>query len=553
MGQIALGWAIKMTKLLDCTLRDGGYYNHWDFAPELVDRYLLAMEASGVDIVELGFRTPPKSAIDDQGDKAEFLGPFAFTTDDYLAKLDLSPKIQWAVMVNTRDYLLHPSTPVIAIKKYFSPKKNSPVSLVRMATHFSDVVAAKEVALTLKELGYQVGLNLMQMGVQSLETIEKTIQTIATWKIIDVLYFADSLGNMTSADVVRYVEILKRYFDGPIGIHAHNNMGLAQSNSQTALDNSVEYIDSTVLGMGRGAGNAKTEYLLMDLAAQNKKYNVEPLLPIVLGDFQVLKSEFQWGESLPYYLAAKHSIHPTFIQNLLQNKSFKIHHVISAIQSLSGEESLKYSNQQLMSSISPQYKGIEGTWNPSDEHHAEILLIASGAKLKNYQRDVHYFIKKNKPYVISLNINSEINPEFIDTYAVCNPIQFFMESNRYKSLSKPIIMPLEAAPQSVLKQLDKLDIKNYGMKIEEDKLNVEAKRCTLPYPMVMAYVLCLSKAMKAHKIYLAGFDGYPEGDARRARVEKILNLFSQLAPSIEIVAITPSVYKISNTSVYAPL
>ena len=65
-------------KILDCSFRDGGYHNNWDFDPKLAEAYLNAMEQASIDIIEIGFRSPPKRS---------FMGPYIYSLDNYLETL----------------------------------------------------------------------------------------------------------------------------------------------------------------------------------------------------------------------------------------------------------------------------------------------------------------------------------------------------------------------------------------------------------------------------------------------------------------------------------
>src|SRR5262245_61722272 len=126
--------------VVDCTLRDGGYYNAWDFRPDLAHRYFRAVEDAGVDVVELGFRGPAAH---------EYRGPFAYTTDGYLAGLDLPKGPTLGVMVNGGDLVDDPTATVDAL---FGPADRSPVSLVRIAAHFREVDACRDAVARLRDL-----------------------------------------------------------------------------------------------------------------------------------------------------------------------------------------------------------------------------------------------------------------------------------------------------------------------------------------------------------------------------------------------------------------
>ncbi|NCZ92290.1 MAG: aldolase, partial [Actinobacteria bacterium] len=103
--------------LVDCTLRDGGYYNDWDYSADLIRRYVDAMERARVDVIEMGFR---RFGAD------RYLGPTAFTTDEFLSGLNIAPERTVAVMMNAKD-IVSAANPVAAIRQVFAAKANSRV------------------------------------------------------------------------------------------------------------------------------------------------------------------------------------------------------------------------------------------------------------------------------------------------------------------------------------------------------------------------------------------------------------------------------------------
>ena len=118
-------------KILDCTLRDGGYYNKWDFDQETVDRYLTAVKTSSVDVVELGFRSLPQNT---------FMGPYFYTTDEFINQLDLPKGPIYGVMINGKDFIGNSGSSEYPINKLFQIKEKSPITLVRIAINFNNVL-----------------------------------------------------------------------------------------------------------------------------------------------------------------------------------------------------------------------------------------------------------------------------------------------------------------------------------------------------------------------------------------------------------------------------
>ena len=89
---------LNKVKVLDCTLRDGGYYNNWDFSSQIAQDYLNAMSKSGIKFVELGFRSLSKKG---------FKGPNWYTTESYIDSLSVPKNISLGVMVNVFEITSH--------------------------------------------------------------------------------------------------------------------------------------------------------------------------------------------------------------------------------------------------------------------------------------------------------------------------------------------------------------------------------------------------------------------------------------------------------------
>ena len=170
-----------MLNILDCTLRDGGYYNNWNFDSDLVASYLRAMEECSVSYVELGFRF-------NTSDKS--FGPYGSTTEDFLNSLDLPSSLKYALMVNGKEYLKSNEEEIEAlVKEIFVPAEKSKISLVRVAINFDAASETKALLMSLKKLGYMIGLNLMQSSGKSESEYIEISKKIQQWDIVDILYF----------------------------------------------------------------------------------------------------------------------------------------------------------------------------------------------------------------------------------------------------------------------------------------------------------------------------------------------------------------------------
>jgi len=316
---------------LDCTFRDGGYYNEWKFDVGLANRYLHVMENSGLDAIEIGFRSPGKHN-------------FVNVSDEFIDGELFVPDVSYfGVMVNNNEMNSK------VIKKEFGYSDEAPINLVRSATHFKDLSLAEEVCKSLKDLGYTVCCNLMQAATKSFDEISTAAEKISKWGSVDVLYLADSLGGMDH-DAVNYAyKAIWNGWDGLTGFHGHNNKGQALSNSLEAVDVGVGWIDSTILGMGRGPGNTETEYLLSELNKRGfGEFKLEEVYDLAMGEFFSIKKQYNWGPSLPYYLAAEYDIHPIYIQRMLvSNYPIPAKRMLKAIFLLRDQDSSSFDHDKL--------------------------------------------------------------------------------------------------------------------------------------------------------------------------------------------------------------
>ena len=252
---------MKEVNILDCTLRDGGYYNNWDFSKDLVNDYLKAISESGIKNIEIGFRSLKENKLN---------GPNFYSTDNYINILKIPKNINIGVMVNVSELIQHRSNYKKILSKVFKDKSKSKIKFVRLATHFSEIDEVVKICKILKSKRYIVIINLMQITEQNEKSIIEASKKIKKANP-DVLYFADSLGAMNTEDVAKCIKLIRTQWSGEIGIHTHNNLGKAVSNSISAIENGVTWIDSTITGMGRGPGNSETEYILIEMSKFSKK------------------------------------------------------------------------------------------------------------------------------------------------------------------------------------------------------------------------------------------------------------------------------------------
>lgn len=226
-----------MTKILDCTIRDGGYLNNWDFSDAEVLELIDCAQKNSVEYFEIGYRS------NKNGSK------FLSCNNADVSKFAKSG-IQLLVMLNVCDFeenLL---------------EENPLVSTVRVASHSWELERAIEICEKLLDKKYKVFLHLMNVK----DLSENDFQTLEKWERkseIISLYFADSYGSFFNNDVEYFYKKLESCGYKKISFHAHNNLQMAFSNSIKAIELGAYSVDATLSGKGRGAGNLPIEMILL--------------------------------------------------------------------------------------------------------------------------------------------------------------------------------------------------------------------------------------------------------------------------------------------------
>lgn len=288
----------KSIKLLDATLRDGGIVNAFHFDDKFVNALYKANAAAGVDIMEFGYK-----ASDKLFDKTKF-GKWKFCKEEDLRAV---------VGNNDTDMKLSVMADVgrVDIRQEALQKKDSVVDMYRIAAYANQIPAAVEMVDYCHSMGYLTSLNIMAIS-KNRETELRCALEEAGKSAADVIYIVDSFGAFYPEEMRRitetYLEIGEKY-KKQIGIHNHNNQQLAFANTIEACAMGVNYLDATVNGMGRGAGNCFTEAMLGFL--KNPKYKIEPVLKFVREYMLPLReSGLKWGYDVPYLLTGLNNAHP---------------------------------------------------------------------------------------------------------------------------------------------------------------------------------------------------------------------------------------------------
>lgn len=285
---------VNHSKIVDCTIRDGGLVNNWDFSIEFVQNLYAGLNEAGVDYMEVGYKNSPKLL---KG--AENAGPWRFLDDDFLRKVipqKGNTKLSALVDIGRVD------------ENDILNRTESMLDLIRVACYVKDVDKALQLVELFHERGYETTLNIMALSnVMENELIE-AFEMIKD-SVVDVVYIVDSYGSLDHKDVEFLVDKFKTHLPNKrLGIHAHNNLQLAFSNTLVASELGVELLDASVYGMGRAAGNCATELLVSQL--KNTNYKLRPVLDVVERLMVPLREKEEWGYIIPYMITGSLDEHP---------------------------------------------------------------------------------------------------------------------------------------------------------------------------------------------------------------------------------------------------
>ena len=513
---------INPINFLDCTLRDGGYYNNWSFNKDLVNDYLKHLDLIGIKYVEIGFNFL---------DKKHLKGDHAYCKNNYLNSLNIPKNINLGVMINASE--------LVAEKKYqnkdFSKiiRSLNKIKFLRIACHQNEIFKLKNISQFLKKKKIKLIVNLMQVKDLDNYALKKSSDFLRD--ITDILYIADSFGNMSNKEFKNKIVFLKKIWHGDLGVHTHDNQSLALSNTKVAIKNGIEWVDCTVTGMGRGAGNVKTENLLeyiLDKDNIKKKEIKKIFLQFVKKKFYPLKKKFKWGYNKFYETGAKNSIHPTYLQEILQNNNYKKKDYKKIIKGLKKINCKKFNPYNLLAQNYFFKNNIKFKKNYSHDINSKDIFILGPGKIKKKIIDIikKYKIKFNST-IIGTNINQFQNEKLIDMRAFCHPIRISSQSFYIKKYKKKIIMPFSMLQDDLKKNFKKTkNILDYGFMLKENSFSVKKNYCIFPKPLVLSYAISVAINYKASKVYLAGFEGYKN------------NITSKIDTSAEVIDIIVKKY-----------
>ena len=282
-------------KICDCTIRDGGLVNDSQFTLETVRAVYRAAVLAGIDIIELGYKNSREMLDINQ------FGPWRFCDEEMLRRVvgEVNNSSQIAVMQDAHK----------AKAEDLVPRSESAIDIVRIATYVKDLDRALELNNSAETKGYTTFINIMAISHVRDDTLAHALDRIKSEARVDGCYIVDSFGSFHQKDIDHYMGLFRdRLGDTPIGIHCHNQQQLAFSNTLRAMEKGALYLDATLYGLGRAAGNCPLELLAGTLDRPGT--DIRPLLEAIGTHILPLKKSLSWGYAIPYMLTGLLNCHP---------------------------------------------------------------------------------------------------------------------------------------------------------------------------------------------------------------------------------------------------
>lgn len=473
-------------KLLDCTLRDGGYINDWNFGYQTIKNIIKKLVDSQVDYIEVGFLR------NCEYDRDRTL----FNNCQEIANV---LPVEHGNTVYTA-MALHNKYDINKLEIY----DGKTIEAIRVTFHDYDISEGLEFCREVKEKGYKVFCNPINIMGYSDEMILELLKKV---NIIHPYAFSivDTFGSMMKADLLRIYSLVEHNLDKSIviGIHLHENLALsfslAQEFAAIKASERKSVIDASMLGMGRIPGNLCME-LIMDYMnkTQGGIYDVNPVLDGIDDYIAELKQIEPWGYSTAYALSAKFNLHRNYAEFLLckgRLRAKQINQILSSIEehkktaydeAYAEELYQKFQNHEVDDSIlrSKLQSKLIGKC---------ILILAPGPSILKEREKIQKFIQEQDPVIFSANFTT---PEYEQDYVFCS------NAMRYENLDErrdSIIL----VTSNLLDVCDEKNILNYSDLSFDEKGNTD--NCVI-------MLLKLLIKLKIEETYLAGFDGYREGE-----------------------------------------
>lgn len=511
--------------LLDCTLRDGGYVNDWKFGFSGIQNIIKLLTKANIDVVEVGFLR---------------------NVDGYNPNITVCNRIEELNNFLPEDNAGNTIYSAMAMRSNYDISKlssysGSGIEMIRITAHDYDIEDGMDFAREVKAKGYKLSINpinIMGYSDERILWIVDQVNQIQPYQFSIV----DTFGSMRRRDLDRIVSIVDNNLDKNIrvALHLHENMSLSCSLAQAFIDKHLKRpvaVDGSLMGMGRIPGNLPIE-LIADYCNDymEKAYDIDYLMDAIQDYIAPIKGQAEWGYTPAYFLSARFNLHRNYSEYYLKKGDLTnkdINHILSQF-----DPSKKTSFDSLYAdNMYERYKNYR--INDTEDWESlkvqlrgkDILLVAPGATLLDYNCIINDFIQRQSPIIIGVNfIPDNLKPEFV----------FFSNNKRFSYIGKSDAKIIATSNLQEAKADYKINYNHVSGAFKQGG---------------NSFIMCLRllKKMGVKSISVAGADGYREGaknyyDAEMKSTGELGNKYNLAvidaihALGIKVNFITPSEY-----------
>lgn len=484
----------RSVKLLDCTLRDGGYLNDWNFGHDSIVNIYERLVSSKIDMIEVGFLNEKY-----ESDLEHTIQPDSRSLERLYENL---PKGN-SMIVGMIDYGTCPIKNII-------PCDESYLDGIRVIFKKEKSKSAIGFCHEIKKLGYKVFAQAVSITSYSDEELKELLSLVNELEPY-AFSLVDTYGLLHKNQLMHYFEMSDRYLKPSValGYHSHNNFQMAYANCIELIEKDILrdlLIDGSLYGMGKSAGNAPIELLATYLNDTNRSnYKVYHLLEAIDTTILDIRKEIQWGYSFKFFVSASNDCHPNYVSYLMDKKKLSTKSINAILEQIEPEKKLNYDRDYIEELyIAFQKKECDDTLDRiklADIFKGKkILLLGPGKNVYLQSGDIDSYQEQNN--VISIAVNYIPNGRKIDYLFISNAKRYVQLSAKFNMLEERPVMIATSNVTSTGR--DFAYNLNYSDLLDEQALIVDN-------PMIM-FMKLLSN-MEIESLALAGFDGYVKSES----------------------------------------
>lgn len=478
-------------ELLDCTLRDGAYIVNGDFGDDIIKGLIKKLDASRADIIECGWL---KDAPHKNGSVYYHVPE---DTRRYLPAHRKSPAT-YTVMIDWDRYNLDA----------LPQRTEGVIDAIRMVFPHGKQKQALALADKIVSKGYKLFLQAANTLAYSDDELRSLADDVNQTEAVS-LSIVDTFGAMYPEDLERIFKVLDANLKPTtrLGFHSHNNQQLSFALCMHFLNLGKNgsrdlVVDSSLCGMGRGAGNATTElvanYLNRSFAGN---YDMNEILDAIDLYLSRLKEGHEWGYSIPYFIAGIYCTHVNNIAYLRTHHKTLAKDMRIIIESIDPETRKKYDYDNLERIYTDYQNRIVDDEAALAEISARLagrkaLLLAPGMTLKSEEKKVRAYIENERPFVIGIN--------FVPSSYDCD-CYFFVNAARYQYARETSGQMLDGKIMVVVTS----NIRDVAKGAKVVNFNLLAKLGWRFFDNSAIMCLRFLAKLGVHEIAFAGFDGFP--------------------------------------------